>query len=85
MKRAKLRTKTLLSNVILGVVPFMTGFLVATIAQEVAFGLKRHKENTPCDMCFTKNDMAKSTKSREKDDNNEYFSSFDMKVGLGDV
>lgn len=85
MKKAKLHAKTLLSNVILGSVPFMTGFLATTVVQKVVFGPKRRKENAACDVCFTQNDMAKRTKYRKKDDNNEYFSSFDMKVGLGDV
>lgn len=85
MKKAKPRAKTLSSNVILGVVPFMTGFLATTIVQKVAFKPKRRKENAPCDVCFTQNDTVKYTKYRKKDDNNEYFSSFDMKVGLGDV
>lgn len=85
MKKAKLRAKTLSSNVILGTVSFMTGFLVTAIVQEVVFELKRRKENAHCDACSTKNDIAKSTKYCKKDDNNEYFSSFDMKVGLGDV
>lgn len=85
MKRAKPHAKILSSNVILGAVSFMTGFLVTVIMQKVVFEPKRRKENVPCDVCFTKNDMAKRTKYRKKDDNNEYFSSFDMKVGLGDV
>ena len=85
MKRVKPHAKTLSSNVILGIVPFMTGFLIAAIMQKVAFEPKRCKENAPCDVCFTQNDTAKRTKHRKKDDNNEYFSSFDMKVGLGDV
>ena len=85
MKKAKPHAKTLSSNVILGVVPFMTGFLVTTIVQKVVFESKRRKENVPCDVCFAQNDMAKRTKPRKKDDNCEYFSSFDMKVGLGDV
>lgn len=85
MKRAKPHTKILSSNVILGAVPFMTGFLIAAIVQKVVFGPKRRKENVSCNVCFTQNDVAKRTKHRKKDDNNEYFSSFDMKVGLGDV
>lgn len=85
MKKAKQRDKTLSLNVILGAVPFMAGFLVTVIMQKVVFEPKRRKENAPCDVCFTKNDMAKRTKYRKKDNNNEYFSSFDMKVGLGDV
>lgn len=85
MKKAKQRAKTLSLNVILGAVSFITGFLVTAIVQEAVFELKRRKENTHCDVCSTKNDIAKSTKYRKKDDNNEYFSSFDMKVGLGDV
>ena len=85
MKKAKQRDKTLSLNVILGAVPFMAGFLVTVIMQKVVFEPKRRKENVPCDVCFTQNDMAKHTKYRKKDDNNEYFSSFDMKVGLGDV
>ena len=85
MKRAKPRAKTLSLNVILGAVTLMTGFLIAVIMQKVVFKPKRRKENAPCDVCFTKNDMAKRTKYRKKDNNNEYFSSFDMKVGLGDV
>lgn len=85
MKRAKLHAKTLSSNVILGVASLMTGFLIAVIMQKVVFEPKRRKENVPCDVCFTQNDMAKHKKYRKKDDNNEYFSSFDMKVGLGDV
>ena len=85
MKKAKPRAKTLLSSVILGAVPFMTGFLATIMVQKVVFGPKRRKENESCDVCFTQNDMAKRTKHRKKDDNNEYFSSFDMKVGLGDV
>ena len=85
MKKAKPRAKALSSNVILGVVSFMTGFLIVAIVQKTVFEPKRRKENAPCDVCFTQNDMAKRTKYRKKDDNNEYFSSFDMKVGLGDV
>lgn len=85
MKRAKLHAKTLSSNVILGVASLMTGFLIAVIMQKVVFEPKRRKENAPCNVCFTQNDMAKRTKYRKKDNNNEYFSSFDMKVGLGDV
>ena len=85
MKKAKQRDKTLSLNVILGAVPFMAGFLVTVIMQKVVFEPKRRKENAPCDVCFTKNDMAKRTKYRKKDNNNEYFSSFDVKVGLGDV
>lgn len=85
MKKAKPCDKTLSSNVILGAVTFMTGFLTATVVQKVVFEPKRRKENVPCDVCFTQNDMTKRTKYRKKDYNNEYFSSFDMKVGLGDV
>lgn len=85
MKKAKQRDKTLSLNVILGAVPFMAGFLSATIVQEIAFDNKKRKRNAFCDVSFTQNDMAKRTKYRKKDDNNEYFSSFDMKVGLGDV
>lgn len=85
MKKAKLRAKTLSSNVILGAVSFMTGFLVTAIVQEVSFKFKRRKENVLYDVCSTKNGIAKSTKYCKKDDNNKYFSSFDMKVGLGDV
>lgn len=85
MTKAKPHAKMPLSNVILGIVSFMTGFLIAAIAQKVVFGPKRRKENAPCNVCFTQNDMAKRTKHRKKDDNNEYFSSFDMKAGLGDV
>ena len=85
MKKAKPHAKTLSSNVVFGVVPFMTGFLTATIVQKVILESKRRKENAPCSVCFSQNDMVKRTKYRKKDDNNEYFSSFDMKVGLGDV
>lgn len=85
MKKAKPRDKTLSSNVILGVVPLITGFLIAVIMQKAIFEPKRRKENAPCDVCFTQNDMEKRTKYHKKDDNNEYFSSFNMKVGLGDV
>lgn len=85
MTKAKPHAKTLSLGAIFGVVPFMTGLLIATIVQKVAFEPKRCKENAPCDVCFTQNDMAKRTKPRKKDDNKEYFSSFDMKVGLGDV
>lgn len=63
----------------------MAGFLVAVIVQKVVFEPKRRKENAPCDVCFIQNDTVKRTKYRKKDDDNEYFSSFDMKVGLGDV
>lgn len=85
MKKAKPRAKTHPLGVILGTVLFMTSLLIAAIVQKVVFGPKRRKENAACDVYFTKNDMAKRTKYRKKDDNNEYFSSFDMKVGLGDV
>ena len=85
MKKAKQHDKTPSLSVVLGAVPFMAGFLSATIVQEIVFEPKRRKENAPCDACFTQNDMAKRTKSHKKDDNCEYFSSFDMKVGLGDV
>lgn len=85
MKKAKPHAKILLSNVILGAVSFMTSLLIAAIVQKAVFEPKRRKENTSCDVCFTQNNMAKRTKYRKKDDNNEYFSSFDMKVGLGDV
>lgn len=85
MKKAKPHAKALPLGVILGAVPFMTGFLIAAIVQKVVFVPKRRKENTPCDVRFAQNDMAKRTKYRKKDDNCEYFSSFDMKVGLGDV
>lgn len=85
MKKAKLHAKVPLSNVIWGAVPFITGFLIAAIVQKVVFGPKRRKENVPCDVYFTQNDAAKRTKYHKKDDDCEYFSSFDMKVGLGDV
>lgn len=85
MKKAKPRAKALPLGAISGVVPFMTGFLIATIVQKIVFESKRRKENAPCSVCFAQNDMAKRTKPRKKDDNCEYFSSFDMKVGLGDV
>lgn len=85
MTKAKPHAKMPLSNVILGIMSFMTGFLIATIVQKVILESKRRKENAPCDVCFTQNDMVKHTKYHKKDDNNEYFSSFDMKAGLGDV
>ena len=85
MEKTKQCDKSLSSSIFLGVVPFVTGFLGATIVQEIIFEPKKRKENAPCDVCFTQNDTTKRTKWREKDDNNEYFSSFDMKVGLGDV
>ena len=85
MKKAKPRAKALPLGTISGAMSFMTGLLIATIVQKVAFEPKRRKENVPCDVCFTQNDMVRRTKYRKKDDNNEYFSSFDMKVGLGDV
>lgn len=91
MKKIEPRAKTLSSDkmlsssVISGAVPFMTGFLAATIVQEIVFKSKKHKENTSCDVNFAQNDTVKRTKYRQKDDNCEYFSSFDMKVGLGDV
>ena len=85
MTKAKPHAKMPLSNVILGAVPFMTGFLTAVIVQKVILEPKRRKENAPCSVCFSQNDIAKRTKPRKKDDDCEYFSSFDMKVGLGDV
>lgn len=85
MKKTKQRAKTLNKSIILSAVPFMTGFLGATIVQEVVFEPKKHKDNAPCDVCFTQKDATKRTKWRKEDDNNEYFSSFDMKVGIGDV
>lgn len=85
MTKAKPHAKTLSSNVILGVASFITGLLIAVIMQKTVFEPKRRKENVHCNVCFTQNDMAKHTEYRKKDDNNEYFSSFDMKVGLGDV
>lgn len=85
MTKAKPHAKTLSLGVVFGFVSFMTGLLIAVIMQKVVFEPKRCKENAPCNVCFTQNDMAKRTKYRKKDDNNEYFSSFDMKVGLGDV
>lgn len=85
MKKAKQRDKTLLSNVILGVVPFMAGFLVTTIVQKIVFDHKKYKGNTFCDVNFAQNDAERRTKYRKKDDDCEYLSSFDVKVGLGDV
>lgn len=85
MKKAKQRDETLLSNVILGAVPFMAGFLSVTIVQEIVFNNKKRKRNAFCDVSFAQNDVERRTNFREKDDNCEYFSSFDMKVGLGDV
>lgn len=85
MKKAKQRDKTLFSNVVLGAVPFMAGFLSATIVQEIVFDNKKCKGNAFCDVSFAQNDAERRTKYRKKDDNCEYFSSFDMKVGLGDV
>ena len=85
MKKAKQRDKRLFSNVILGTVLFMAGFLTTTIVQEIVFDHKRRKENAFCDVSFAQSDAEKTTNFREKDDNCEYFSSFDMKVGFGDV
>lgn len=85
MKKAKQRDKRLFSNVILGAVPFMAGFLSATIVQEIVFDRKKCKRNAFCDVNFAQNDVERRTKYRKKDDDCEYFSSFDMKVGLGDV
>lgn len=85
MKKAKQRDKTLFSSVVLSAVPFMAGFLAATIMQEIVFDYKKCKRNAFCDVSFAQNDTEKTTNFREKDDNCEYFSSFDMKVGLGDV
>lgn len=85
MKKAKQRDKMLSSSVISGTVPFMTGFLAATIVQEIVFESKKHKRNASFDVSFAQNDVEKRTKFSKKDNNCEYFSSFDMKVGLGDV
>lgn len=85
MKKAKQRDKRLSLSVILGVVPFMAGFLSATIVQEIVFDNKKRKRNVFCDVSFAQNNAERRTKYRKKDDDCEYFSSFDMKVGLGDV
>lgn len=85
MKKAKQRDKRLFSNVILGAIPFTTGFLATTIVQEIVFDNKKCKRNAFCDVNFAQNDAERRTKYRKKDDNCEYFSSFDVKVGLGDV
>lgn len=85
MKKVKQRDKTSSLNVILGVVPFTTGFLAATIVQEIVFDNKKRKRNAFCGVSFAQNDAERRTKYRKKDNNCEYFSSFDMKVGLGDV
>lgn len=85
MKKAKQRDKRLFSNVILGAVPFMAGFLSATIVQEIVFDNKKRKRNAFCDVNFAQNDAERRTKYRKKDNDCEYFSSFDVKMGLGDV
>lgn len=85
MKKAKQRDKMLSSSVISGAMPFMTGFLAATIVQEIVFDNKKCKRNASCNVSFAQNDVEKRTKYRKKDDDCEYFSSFDMKMGLGDV
>lgn len=85
MKKAKQHDKMLSSSVISSAVPFMTGFLAATIVQEIVFEPKKHRRNASFDASFTQNGVEKRTKFKEKDDNCEYFSSFDMKVGFGDV
>lgn len=85
MKKAKQRDKRFFSNVILGAVPFMTGFLAATIVQEIVFESKKCKRNAFCDVNFAQNNAERRAKHHKKDDDCEYFSSFDMKVGFGDV
>lgn len=85
MKKAKQRDKRLSLSVILGAVSFMTGFLAATIVQEIVFDNKKRKRNVFCDVSFAQNNAERRTKYRKKDDDCEYFSSFDVKVGLGDV
>lgn len=85
MKKVKQRDKTPSLSVISGVVPFMAGFLAATIVQEIVFNNKKRKRNVFCDVSFAQNNAERRTKYRKKDDDCEYFSSFDMKVGLGDV
>lgn len=85
MKKVKQRNKTPSLSVISGTVPFMVGFLAATIVQEIVFDNKKRERNAFCDVNFAQNNAERRTKYRKKDDDCEYFSSFDMKAGLGDV